>query len=172
MQSIFLALKNVQLSWRQEFQDISQTETIVLLTLACAPGIESSAIQAELDLDQPHTSRVLNRLSNKGFIRGLTIKQGERKKYYFLCASTGASRLLRWIDNALDKLLVRDPIMLSRLFAALEVAPEGVIERMEAAFEQVKQARRATKKWPSGCHKQELARRNQADLVYRRLFHS
>lgn len=172
MQSIFLALKNVQLSWRQEFQGISQTETIVLLTLACAPGIESSAIQAELDLDQPHTSRVLNRLSNKGFIRGLTIKQGERKKYYFLCASTGASRLLRWIDNVLDKLLVSDSIMLSRLFAALEVAPEGVIERMEAAFEQVKQARLATKRWPSGCHKQELTRRNQADLVYRRLFHS
>lgn len=172
MQSTLLALKNLRLSWRQEFHGISQTETMVLLTLASTPGIESSAIQAELDLDQPHTSRVLNKLSAKGFIRGLTIKQGERKKHYFLRASTGASRLLGWIDAVLDELLVRNPAMLSRLLAALEVAPDGVIERLEVGLQQAKRARLATKRLPAGCHERELARRNQADHGYRRLFTS
>ncbi len=151
---------------------MSQTETMVLLTLASTPGIESSAIQAELDLDQPHTSRVLNKLASKEFIRGLPIRQGERKKHYFLRADTGASRLLGWIDAALDELLVRNPAMLSRLLAALEVAPDGVIECLEAGLQQAKHARLVTKRLPAGCYKRQLARRNQADHRYRRLFTS
>jgi DNA-binding MarR family transcriptional regulator len=172
MQSTLLALKNLRLSWRREFHGMSQTETMVLLTLASTPGIESSAIQAELDLDQPHTSRVLNKLASKEFIRGLPIRQGERKKHYFLRADTGASRLLAWIDAVLDELLVRNPAMLSRLLAALEVAPEGVIECLEVGLQQAKHARLVTKRLPAGCYKRQLARRNQADHRYRRLFTS
>ena len=172
MQSIAIALKRLQVSWRCEFKSLSQIESMVFLAVASSPGIESPAIQEELDLDQPHASRILKKLIEKQFIRALILKKGDRKKAYFLVPQTGAMRLLNWIDGIIDELLVRNPVMLARFIAALEDAPDSVLERLDKGVLKVQQARESYDSLRDQQNHYDLAKRNRSDHGYRRLFSS
>lgn len=170
MRYIARALKDLNLNWRSEFSNLSQTESIVFLAVASNPGIDSADIQDELDLDQPHASRILKKLLSKRVIRSLTLRRSDRKKAYFLEPKEGSARFLIWIDCVLDKLLVRNPAMLGRFIAALEDAPEDVIENLLQGIMQVRNKRalaeQTSKSMPCYC----LSRRNRSDHFYRKLF--
>lgn len=170
MQSIALALKNLQFSWRSEFRNLSQIESMVFLAVASRPGIESSEIQEELDLDQPHASRILNKLTSKKIIRSLILRKNERKKRYFLESGAGALKLLSWIDGVIDELLVRNPAMLGRFVAALEDAPESVIESLEKGVAKAKQARAQSQGSINSHTGYSLSKRNRSDHAHRKLF--
>ena len=172
MQSPALALKTLKLSWRNEFRTLSQTESMVFLAIASSPGIESSHIQDELELDQPHASRILKKLIEKHLIRALTLKKGESKKAYFLEPLTGATRLLRWIDGVIDGLLVANPTMMARFIASLEDAPESVIDYIEKGLVKAKQARSLNRTSLQHKPSYDLAKRNRSDLGYRKLLES
>ena len=172
MQSIALALKRLQVSWRYEFKSLSQIESMVFLAVASTPGIESPAIQEELELDQPHASRILKKLIEKQLIRSLILKKGDRKKAYFLMPRSGALRLLSWVDALIDDLLVRNPAMLARFIASLEDAPDSVLERLDKGVFRVKQARALNSTLPDQQNGYNLAKRNRSDHDYRRLFSS
>jgi DNA-binding MarR family transcriptional regulator len=166
MLSVVSALKSLQISWRQEFINLSQVESDVFLVIATRPGISSNEIQDELNLDQPHTSRVLKRLKAKNYVRALTPKIGDRKKAYYLQARKGAIKLLTWIDNLIDNVLLGNPTVLSRLVAALETAPLGVIETLELALSKAKQ-QRLEASLQLQVRKYSLSDRNRADRNYR-----
>jgi len=166
MLSVVSALKSLQVSWRQEFINLSQVESDVFLVIATRPGISSNEIQDELNLDQPHTSRVLKRLKAKNYVRALTPKIGDRKKAYYLQARKGAIKLLTWIDNLIDNVLLGNPTVLSRLVAALETAPLGVIETLELALSKAKQQRLEASQQLQ-VRKYSLSDRNRADRNYR-----
>ena len=168
MLSVVKALKSLQVSWRQEFDNLSQVESDVFLVIATKPGISSNEIQDELNLDQPHTSRVLKRLKAKDYVRALTPKVGDRKKTYYLQASKGAIKLLTWIDSLIDNVLLGNPTVLSRLVAALETAPAGVIETLELALAKAKQQRMEASR-QAEVRKYRLSDRNRADREYRRM---
>jgi hypothetical protein len=145
---------------------------MVFLAVASSPGIESSHIQEELELDQPHASRILKKLIDKQLIRALILKKGDRKKAYFLEPQTGARRLLHWIDGVIDGLLVANPAMLARFIASLEDAPESVIEYIEKGLVIAKQARALNRTSLQNNTSYNLAKRNRSDLVYRKLLES
>jgi DNA-binding MarR family transcriptional regulator len=168
MLSVVKALKSLQVSWRQEFDNLSQVESDVFLVIATRPGISSNEIQDELNLDQPHTSRVLKRLKAKDYVRALTPKLGDRKKAYYLQARKGAIKLLTWIDSLIDNVLLGNPTVLARLVAALETAPAGVIETLELALAKAKQ-RRMEGSRQAEVRKYRLSDRNRADREYRRM---
>ena len=168
MLSVVAALKSLQVSWRQEFINLSQVESDVFLVIATKPGVSSNEIQDELNLDQPHTSRVLKRLKAKNYVRALTPKAGDRKKAYYLQARKGAIKLLTWIDNLIDNLLLGNPTVLARLVAALETAPAGVIETLELALAKAKQQKlKANQQLQMREYK--LSDRNRADREYRKM---
>jgi predicted transcriptional regulator len=168
MLSVVKALKSLQVSWRQEFADLSQVESDVFLVIATQPGISSNEIQDELNLDQPHTSRVLKRLKAKNYVRALTPKVSDRKKAYYLQARRGAIKLLTWIDCLIDNVLLGNPTVLARLVAALETAPAGVIETLELALAKAKQQKMEASQQPQ-VRKYRLSDRNRADRAYRRM---
>ena len=172
MLSVAFALKTLKLSWRHEFRSLSQTESMVFLTVASRPGIESSHIQEELDLDQPQASRTLNKLIDKQLIRALILKKGDRKKVYFLEPQTGATRLLRWVDRLVDGLLVANPNLLARFIASLEDAPEGVIERIEKGLDRAKAARALSRTALHQNTSYDLSKRNRSNQGYLKLFGS
>ena len=168
MLSVVAALKSLQVSWRQEFINLSQVESDVFLVIATKPGVSSNEIQDELNLDQPHTSRVLKRLKAKNYVRALTPKAGDRKKAYYLQARKGAIKLLTWIDNLIDNVLLGNPTVLARLVAALETAPAGVIETLELALAKAKQQKlKANQQLQMREYK--LSDRNRADREYRKM---
>jgi DNA-binding MarR family transcriptional regulator len=168
MLSVVAALKSLQISWRQEFINLSQVESDVFLVIATKPGVSSNEIQDELNLDQPHTSRVLKRLKAKNYVRALTPKAGDRKKAYYLQARKGAIKLLTWIDNLIDNVLLGNPTVLARLVAALETAPSGVIETLELALAKAKQQKlKASQQLQMREYK--LSDRNRADREYRKM---
>ena len=168
MLSVVKALKSLQVSWRQEFANLSQVESDVFLVIATKPGISSNEIQDELNLDQPHTSRVLKRLKAKNYVRALTPKVSDRKKAYYLQARRGAIKLLTWIDCLIDNVLLGNPTVLARLVAALETAPAGVIETLELALAKAKQRKMEASRQPE-VRKYRLSDRNRADREYRRM---
>ena len=168
MLSVVAALKSLQISWRQEFINLSQVESDVFLAIATRPGISSNEIQEELNLDQPHTSRVLKRLKAKNYVRALTPKVGDRKKTYYLQARKGAIKLLTWIDNLIDNVLLGNPTVLARLVAAMETAPAGVIETLERALSKAKQ-QKLEESQRLQMRKYKLSDRNRADREYRKM---
>jgi len=168
MLSVVAALKSLQISWRQEFINLSQVESDVFLVIATRPGISSNEIQEELNLDQPHTSRVLKRLKAKNYVRALTPKLGDRKKIYYLQARQGAIKLLTWIDNLIDNVLLGNPTVLARLVAAMETAPAGVIETLERALSKAKQQKLEASQQLQ-MRKYKLSDRNRADRDYRKM---
>jgi hypothetical protein len=170
MQFIANALKNLQLSWRSDFGNLSQLESMVFLAIASRPGIESSKIQEDLNLDQPHASRILKKLIGKRIIRPVILKRGDRKKAYFLEPQQGAVRFLSWIDGVLDELLIRNPAMLGRFVAALEDAPPSVLEGLAKGVAQVQKARALRDKSHQAKNGYNLSRRNRTDYAYRKLF--
>jgi DNA-binding MarR family transcriptional regulator len=168
MLSVVAALKSLQISWRQEFINLSQVESDVFLVIATRPGISSNEIQEELNLDQPHTSRVLKRLKAKNYVRALTPKLGDRKKIYYVQARKGAIKLLTWIDNLIDNVLLGNPTVLARLVAAMETAPAGVIETLELALAKAKQQKMEASQQLQ-MRKYKLSDRNRADRDYRKM---
>ena len=168
MLSVVAALKNLQVSWRQEFINLSQVESDVFLVIATRPGVSSNEIQDELNLDQPHTSRVLKRLKAKNYVRALTPKLGDRKKAYYLQARKGAIKLLTWIDHLIDNVLLANPTVLARLVAALETAPAGVIETLELALSKAKQQKLEASQQVQ-MRQYKLSDRNRADREYRKM---
>ena len=168
MLSVVSALKSLQVSWRQEFTNLSQVESDVFLVIATKPGVSSNEIQDELNLDQPHTSRVLKRLKAKNYVRALTPKIGERKKAYYLQPRKGAIKLLTWIDHLIDYVLLGNPTVLARLVAALETAPAGVIETLELALAKAKQ-RKLEASQKLQMRQYRLSDRNRADREYRKM---
>ena len=166
MLSVVVALKSLQISWRHEFINLSQVESDVFLAIATRPGISSNEIQDELNLDQPHTSRVLKRLKAKNYVRALTPKIGDRKKVYYLQARKGAIKLLTWIDRLIDTVLLGNPTVMARLVAAMEAAPAGVIETLEVALAKAKQQRMEASR-QAEVRKYKLSDRNRADREYR-----
>jgi len=168
MLSVVAALKSLQISWRQEFINLSQVESDVFLVIATRPGISSNEIQEELNLDQPHTSRVLKRLKAKNYVRALTPKLGDRKKNYYVQARKGAIKLLTWIDNLIDNVLLGNPTVLARLVAAMETAPAGVIETLELALAKAKQQKMEASQQLQ-MRKYKLSDRNRADRDYRKM---
>jgi hypothetical protein len=168
MLSVVAALKSLQISWRQEFINLSQVESDVFLAIATRPGISSNEIQEELNLDQPHTSRVLKRLKAKNYVRALTPKLGDRKKIYYVQARKGAIKLLTWIDNLIDNVLLGNPTVLARLVAAMETAPAGVIETLELALAKAKQQKMEASQQLQ-MRKYKLSDRNRADRDYRKM---
>jgi DNA-binding MarR family transcriptional regulator len=165
---VVAALKSLQISWRQEFINLSQVESDVFLVIATRPGISSNEIQEELNLDQPHTSRVLKRLKAKNYVRALTPKLGDRKKIYYVQARKGAIKLLTWIDNLIDNVLLGNPTVLARLVAAMETAPAGVIETLELALAKAKQQKMEASQQLQ-MRKYKLSDRNRADRDYRKM---
>lgn len=170
MQYIAHALKKLQHSWRSEFHNLSQIESLVLLTIASRPGIKSAEIQEELNLDQPHASRIFKKLISKRVIRSLSSTRADRKKAYFLTPQKGASTFLSWIDKVLDELLILNPAMLGRFIAALEDAPEDVVDCLEKGILRVKQQRAINSRKLGSKNGYNLARRNQSDHSYRKFF--
>jgi DNA-binding MarR family transcriptional regulator len=138
------------------------------LVIATRPGISSNEIQEELNLDQPHTSRVLKRLKAKNYVRALTPKLGDRKKIYYVQARKGAIKLLTWIDNLIDNVLLGNPTVLARLVAAMETAPAGVIETLELALAKAKQQKMEASQQLQ-MRKYKLSDRNRADRDYRKM---
>lgn len=172
MLAVASALKTLKFSWRHEFKSLSQTESMVFLAVASSPGIESSHIQEELDLDQPHVSRTLNKLIDKQLIRSLILKKGDRKKVYFLEPQTGATRLLRWVDGVVDGLLVANPYVLARFIASLEDAPESVIESIAKGLDRAKAARALSPAALNRNSSYDLPKRNRSNQSYLKLFGS
>ena len=143
---------------------------MVLLAIEIRPGIESAEIQEELNLDQPHASRIFKKLISKRVVRSLISKKGDRKKAYFLEPRKGAFRFLAWIDSVLDELLIRNPAMLGRFVAALEDAPEDVVNNLEKGILQVKKNRALNCQLATPKIGYDLPRRNRSDHAYRKLF--
>jgi hypothetical protein len=170
MQFIARALKDLQLRWRREFSNLSQIESMVVLVIASRPGIVSAEIQDELNLDQPHASRILKKLISKRIVRSLASKKKDKKKSYYLEPRNGAVRFLGWIDCVLDELLIRNPVMLCRFVAALEDAPDCVVDSLEKAILQVKMKRSADHQFATAKVVYNLKRRNRSDHAYRKLF--
>jgi DNA-binding MarR family transcriptional regulator len=168
MLSVISALKSFHVSWRQEFITLSQVESDVFLVIATRPGISSNDIQDELNLDQPHTSRILKRLKAKNYVRAIMPRLGDRKKGYYLQARKGAIKLLTWIDNLIDNVIIGDPTVMARLLAALETAPTGVIETLELALTKAKEQRKEARQ-PLQMRKYRLSDRNRADRKYRKM---
>lgn len=170
MQFIAQALKNLQSSWRADFANLSQIEAMVFLAVASRPGIDSSQIQDDLNLDQPHASRILKKLIDKRIIRPITAKKRTKKKVYYLEPQKGAVRFLVWIDGVLDQLLIRNPAMLGRFVAALEDAPVSVLDCLSKGIAQAQEARALRHELGQTCIDYNLSRRNRADHVYRKIF--
>jgi len=170
MQYIARALKLLQMSWRYKFDKLSQVESLVLLVIASRPGILSADIQDELNLDQPHASRILKKLISKRFVRSLSFKPGDRTKIYFLTPQHGASRFLTWIDKVIDELLVQNPAMLGRFVAALEVAPEEVILNFEKAILRMRNRRAIDMQGGNDKTSHNLVVRNQSSHAYGKFF--
>ena len=172
MLAVASALKTLKVSWRHEFKNLSQTESMVFLAIASSPGIESSHIQEELDLDQPHVSRTLNKLIDKQLVRALILKKGDRKKVYFLEPQTGAAKLLGWVDGVVDGLLVANPNVLARFIASLEDAPESVIESIEKGLDRVKVARKTSHAALHRNSSYDQTKRNRSNQSYLKLIGS
>jgi hypothetical protein len=111
---------------------------------------------------------VLKRLKAKNYVRALTPKLGDRKKIYYVQARKGAIKLLTWIDNLIDNVLLGNPTVLARLVAAMETAPAGVIETLELALAKAKQQKMEASQQLQ-MRKYKLSDRNRADRDYRKM---
>lgn len=85
----------------------SNLEVEVIKLIISCPGTSSAFLQEALDLDQPHVSRVLKRLSFKGCIRRVKFDcRGKRFIYrYYISARNGITSTYPLVDLEIDNIL-------------------------------------------------------------------
>ena len=93
-------LLKVLLSFKRDFLALSQSDAEVFVDVAQHPGTTSAEIQKRLHVDQPHTSRVLSKLVQKGYLRRLADPKRVNRKKYFLTAARGMPKLREWLKQA------------------------------------------------------------------------
>ena len=106
--------------FKKEFLSFSSSESDCFLYIAQYPGCTTLDIQIEFNFDQPHVSRVLAKLIEKGYIRRLNNPKKSLKKIYFLTANKGMRLLNTWIDKTCKDLISGPNLGLARIALALE----------------------------------------------------
>lgn len=158
------------MSWKEEFRGLSQTESLVLTTIASYPGIDATEIEAQTDLDQPQASRTLKKLKERGLIRAITSQNRKPRRCYYLEPKQGSKRLWKWVDSFITEILFGSPNVVTRILAALEEIPDETFEKVEKCLEETRSVRNQRRKADHGGVSYSLARRNRRDHRYRRLF--
>ena len=106
--------------FKKEFLSFSSSESDCFLYIAQYPGCTTLDIQIEFNFDQPHVSRVLAKLIEKGYIRRLNNPKKSLKKIYFLTANKGMRLLNTWIDKTCKDLISGPNLGLARIAHAFE----------------------------------------------------
>jgi DNA-binding MarR family transcriptional regulator len=117
-------------NFKKKFLALSAAEAEVFVNVAQNPGCTSQEIQKQLNIDQPHASRILSKLVEKTFLRCLKKPKTLRQKVYYLTPVKGMQALNDWIDASWQKLLNDSDLGLARLCAALESAPLSTLSTL------------------------------------------
>ena len=121
--------------FKKEFLFLSSSESDCFLHIAQYPGCTSIDIQSEFNFDQPHVSRVLNKLIEKNYIRRLSDPKQSRQKIYFLTAKKGMRLLNECIDSCCEDLLSSSNLGLARIALALENSSLATLSSLKCLIE-------------------------------------
>ena len=166
------------------FSTFSKSEAEIIRLIICCPGTSAASVEEALSLDQPHVSRVLNRLLSKGYVRRIKFdSKGKRLIYrYYLDPSKNLAMTYSLIDFEIDNLFVDTSSRHStfyRLLAALHDIDNDTLASLLKFVQDLYSARvKSSPKFsalvdhsPSlSCTLRKLRRRNRLSAFYFRCF--
>ena len=120
----------------------SKSEVEIIRLIALHPGVVSSFLEDSLSLDQPHVSKVLKRLVNKGYIRRVkVVSPGKRDLFrYYINPSHGVQSIYSLIDKDMDNLVQAFSTrhsLIYRFLAALHDADPVAFSAFNTAIQDV-----------------------------------